>query len=165
MKKLIILLLMILPLGVFAQETKIAIVNSQEVLTAMPEFTNMQKSMTDMEAKYKAEMKVMDDEYQKKYAAYISQQDSLTENIKMRRMQELSDMQERTNNFTQIAQQDFQKKQQELFVPIQEKIKNAIEAVGAEKGYIYILEPQAVLYKGSAAIDATSFVKAKLGLQ
>ena len=38
MKKLIIFLLMMLPLGVFAQESKIAIVNTQEVIQAMPEF-------------------------------------------------------------------------------------------------------------------------------
>ena len=50
MKKLIIFLLMMLPLGVFAQESKIAIVNTQEVIQAMPEFANMQKQMADMEA-------------------------------------------------------------------------------------------------------------------
>ena len=44
MKKLIIFLLMMLPLGVFAQESKIAIVNTQEVIQAMPEFANMQTS-------------------------------------------------------------------------------------------------------------------------
>ena len=42
MKKLIIFLLMMLPLGVFAQESKIAIVNTQEVIQAMPEFATMQ---------------------------------------------------------------------------------------------------------------------------
>lgn len=164
MKKLIIFLLMMVPLSLFAQETKIAIVNTQEVIQAMPEFADMQKQMADMESKYKNEMQVMQEEYNKKYSDYIAQQDSLTENIKMRRMQELQDMEQRTQNFIQISQQDFQKKQSELFAPIQEKLKNAIDAVGAEKGYIYILDPQIVLYKGSAAIDATSFVKAKLGI-
>lgn len=166
MKKLIFLLLMVLPLGVFAQELKVAIVNSQAVITAMPEFTAMQKQMADMDAKYKSEMKVMEDEYNKKYADYIAQQDSLTENIKMRRMQEIQDLSERTQNFMQIAQQDFGKKQQELFVPIQEKVKKAIEAVGAEKGYTYIMDmnPQVILYTGNSAIDATPFVKTKLGI-
>ncbi|RHJ86530.1 OmpH family outer membrane protein [Parabacteroides sp. AM08-6] len=164
MKKLIVLLLMMLPFGVFAQEGKIAIVNSQEILTIMPEFTSMQKALQDLDAKYKQEMKVINDEYERKYADFIAQQDSLTENIKMRRMQELSDLQERSNNFVQVAQQEFGKKQQELFAPIQEKLRDAIKAVGDEKGYTYILDPQAVLYTGNAAVDATPFVKAKLGL-
>ena len=164
MKKLIIFLLMMLPLGVFAQESKIAIVNTQEVIQAMPEFANMQKQMADMEAKYKSEMQVMEDEYNKKYSDFVAQQDSLTENIKMRRMQELQDMEQRTQNFIQISQQDFQKKQGELFTPIQDKLKNAIKAVGDEKGYTYILDPQIVLYQGNTAVDATQFVKAKLGI-
>ena len=164
MKKLIIFLLMMLPLSVFAQETKIAIVNTQEVIQAMPEFADSQKQMADMEAKYKNEMQVMQEEYNKKYSDFVAQQDSLTENIKMRRMQELQDLEQRTQNFIQISQQDFQKKQGELFAPIQEKLKNAIQAVGAEKGYTYILDPQIVLYSGTSAIDATPFVKAKLGI-
>ena len=164
MKKLIIFLLMMLPLGVFAQESKIAIVNTQEVIQAMPEFATMQKQMADMEAKYKNEMQVMQDEYNKKYSDFVAQQDSLTENIKMRRMQELQDMEQRTQYFIQISQQDFQKKQGELFTPIQDKLKNAIKAVGDEKGYTYILDPQIVLYQGNTAVDATQFVKAKLGI-
>ena len=164
MKKLIIFLLMMLPLGVFAQESKIAIVNTQEVIQAMLEFATMQKQMADMEAKYKNEMQVMQDEYNKKYSDFVAQQDSLTENIKMRRMRELQGMEQRTQNFIQISQQDFQKKQGELFTPIQDKLKNAIKAVGDEKGYTYILDPQIVLYQGNTAVDATQFVKAKLGI-
>ncbi len=134
------------------------------MIQAMPEFATMQKQMADMEAKYKNEMQVMQDEYNKKYSDFVAQQDSLTENIKMRRMQELQDMEQRTQNFIQISQQDFQKKQGELFTPIQDKLKNAIKAVGDEKGYTYILDPQIVLYQGNTAVDATQFVKAKLGI-
>ena len=129
MKKLIIFLLMILPLGVFAQEAKVAIVNSQEIMMAMPEITAMQETMKQMNDKYAGEMKTMEDEFQKK--------------------------------------QDMNKKQQELLAPIQEKLRNAIKAVGDEKGYAYIIDnnPGIVLYTGNAAIDATPLVKAKLGLK
>ena len=165
MKKLVIFLLMMFPLGLFAQESKIAIVNTQEVMMAMPEFTDMQKQMQEMEANYQKELKVMSDEYNKKYADFIAQQDSLTENIRLRRMQELEDINQRSQNFIQVSQQDFQKKQGELLAPIQEKLRNAIAAVGKENGYLYILDPQIVLYKSDTAIDATAQVKAKLGIQ
>ena len=165
MKKLVIFLLMMLPLGVFAQETKIALVNTQEVLQVMPEFAEMQKKIAVMEEEYRKEMQTMQGEYDKKYADFVAQQDSLTENIKMRRMQELEDISQRTQNFVQVTRQDFEKKQGELFMPIQEKLKSAITAVGNEKGYVYILDPQVILYQGSAAVDATPFVKAKLGIK
>lgn len=165
MKKLIVLLFMILPLGAFAQEVKIAFVNTQEVFMDMPEVSTMEKQMADLNEKYKIELKQMQDEYTKKYSDFVAQQDSLTENIKLRRMQEVQDLQGRMDNFVQVAQQDVQKKQQELLQPLQQKMMDAIKAVGAEKGYTYIIDPQVLLYTGSNAIDATSFVRAKLGLK
>lgn len=165
MKKLIVLLFMILPLGAFAQEVKIAFVNTQDVFMAMPEVSTMEKQMADLNEKYKMELKQMQDEYTKKYSDFVAQQDSLTENIKLRRMQEVQDMQGRMDNFVQVAQQDVQKKQQELVAPIQQKIQQAIKSVGDEKGYTYIVDPAALLFTGSNSVDATPFVKTKLGLK
>ena len=164
MKKLIVLLLMILPLGAIAQEVKIAFVKTQEVFMAMPEVSGMVKQMADLNEKYRVELKQMQDEYQKKYSDFVAQQDSLTENIKLRRMQEIQDIQERMDNFVQVAQQDVQKKQQELLQPIQQKLHEAIQKVGEEKGYTYIIDPAALLYTGTNAVDATPFVRTKLGL-
>ena len=164
MKKLIVLLLMILPLGAIAQEVKIAFVKTQEVFMAMPEVSGMEKQMADLNEEYRVELKQMQDEYQKKYSDFVAQQDSLTENIKLRRMQEIQDIQERMDNFVQVAQQDVQKKQQELLQPIQQKLHEAIQKVGEEKGYTYIIDPAALLYTGTNAVDATPFVRTKLGL-
>lgn len=107
----------------------------------------------------------MQGEYQKKYSDFVAQQDSLTENIKVRRMQDIQDMQQRMDNFVQVAQQDVTKQQQDLITPIQQKISDAIKAVGAEQGYTYIIDPQVLLYTGPNAIDATPMVKTKLGLK
>ena len=148
-----------------AQEVKTAFVNTQEVFMALPEVADMQKKLEDLNAKYKKGLETTQGEYQKKYSDFIAQQDSLTENIKVRRMQEVQDMQQRMDNFVQVAQQDVAKQQQDLLTPIQQKIQDAIKAVGAEKGYTYIIDPQVLLYQGSNAIDATQFVKAKLGLK
>ena len=148
MKKLIALLLMILPFAgvVSAQEAKIAFVNTQEVFMAMPEVADMQKKLDELNAKYKKELETMQSEFQKKYSAFVAQQDSLTENIKVRRMQEIEDMQQRMDNFVQVAQQDVNKQQQDLVTPIQQKISDAIKAVGAEQGYTYIIDPQVRLW-------------------
>ena len=164
MKKLIVLLLMVLPLGVVAQNAKIAFVKTQEVFMAMPEVSTMEKQMADLNEKYKNELNQMQEEYNKKYSDFVAQQDSLTENIKLRRMQEINDIQDRMNNFVQVAQQDVQKKQQELLQPIQQKLQDAIQKVGAENGYTYIIDPVALLYTGTDAVDATPLVRTKLGL-
>ncbi len=167
MKKLIVLLLMFLPFAgvVNAQEVKIAFVNTQEIFMALPETKDAQQKIEQLNNDYKKELETMNGEYQKKYADFIEQQDSLTENIKIRRMQEVEDIRQRMDNLVQVAQQDVTKKQQELMAPIQQKMADAIRAVGTEQGYTYIVDPQILLYTGSNAIDATPLVKAKLGLQ
>ncbi len=167
MKKLIALVVvMMLPLCAFAQEVKIAYVNTQEVMSAMPELPQIQKQLEDFSEEYTAELKRMDEEYSKKYQDYLAQQDSLTENIKIRRMQEIQGIQERMEQLYQMAQQEVPKKQEELFMPVQQKMMDAIRAVGAEKGYTLVLSlnPANILYTGNSAIDATPFVKTKLGI-
>jgi len=166
MKKLFILLLAIIPAITLAQELKIAFVNVQEIFMAMPEIADIEKKMADLNEKYQKELQTMQDEYTKKYADFASQQDSLTENIKLRRMQEIDDIRTRINNFIPIAEQDVQKQQQDLVQPVQDKIRAAIKAVGEEKGYTYILglDSSLFLYTAPTAIDATPLVKSKLGL-
>ena len=164
MKKLIVLLLMILPLGAIAQEVKIAFCKNSKRCLCYAGGIWYGKQMADLNEKYRVELKQMQDEYQKKYSDFVAQQDSLTENIKLRRMQEIQDIQERMDNFVQVAQQDVQKKQQELLQPIQQKLHEAIQKVGEEKGYTYTIDPAALLYTGTNAVDATPFVRTKLGL-
>ncbi|GAB6394907.1 MAG: OmpH family outer membrane protein [Bacteroidales bacterium] len=166
MKRLIILSLLLLPAGGFAQELKIAYVNVQEIFMAMPEIPEIEKKIADLNERYQKELKTMQDEYTKKYSDFAAQQDSLTENIKLRRMQDIEDIRTRINNFIPIAEQDVQKQQQDLLQPVQDRIRAAIKEVGDEKGYTYVLsmEPSLFLYTGTNAIDATPFVKTKLKL-
>ncbi len=154
---------MLLPLGAFAQD-KVAFVYTQEVMVLMPEYKDMQKKLTDLGEKYRKEGQQIDEEFKRKYSDFIAQQDSLTENIRTRRMQELQDMQDRLQNFMQVAEEDMQKQQQTLVAPIQDKLRNAIKVVGEEKRYLYIIEPGALLYMGSNVEDATQAVKTKLGI-
>ena len=86
----------------------------------------------------------MQNEYNKKYSDFITYQDNLAESIKLRRMQELTDLESRIQNFTKLAQKDIEEHEQLLLEPIKEKVNNAIEAVGIEQNYtvIYDLDVQ-----------------------
>jgi outer membrane protein len=165
MKKIIVLVaMMLLPLGVFAQEIKIAHVNTQEIIMAMPELTAMNTQLEKLNSDFQNEIKSMQEEYSNKYQAFIQQQDSLTENIRLRRMQEIQGLEERTQQLYQVAQQTVTQKQEELFKPIQDKMMKAIQDVGAENNYTYVLSTAGLLYTGNNSIDATPLVKTKLGL-
>ena len=165
MKKFIVMIMLLLPLGMVAQESKIAFVNAGEVFNVMPEVTAMETEMAALKTEYNSFLKTMMDEYEQKYTDLINQQDSLTENIQKFRVQEIQQLRERIENYQQSGEMEQQVKYEQLFTPIQEKLFKAIEEVGEENGYTYILNPQAILFKSKSAIDATEQVKAKLGLK
>ena len=158
-------MLFLLPLGLVAQEIKIATVNTNEIMTLMPDFSAFETEMANIGQQYQKEAKSMEDEYVRKYSDLTAQADSLTDNIKQLRMQEIQDIQARLDNFVASAQESMEKKRNELLAPIYEKVQKAIDAVGEENGYMCILLPQALLYRGKGIIDATAQVKTKLGLK
>ena len=109
----------------------------------------------------------MQNEYNKKYSDFITYQERLAESIKLRRMQELTDLENRIQNFTKLAQKDIEEHEQLLLKPIKEKVSNAIEAVGIEQNFtvIYDLDDSAIVFVSPNAVDANSLVKNKLGVK
>jgi len=148
-----------------AQSPKIAYVNSMEVITAMPEYKQMQDSLSKLQTEFQVELKGMSDEYTKKLSDYVAQQNSLTTSINAHRQQELQDLQQRAENFQQYATQQQDKIQKRLSIPIQDKLQKAINEVGKENNFPYIIDYQVLLYISPTAMDATILLKKKLGLK
>jgi outer membrane protein len=162
-KKIVLLALALLPLGAFAQE-KIAYFNPTEVIVIMPEYKQMQDSVQKVQAGNEAEMQILREEYDRKYQAFMKEGETLSENIKIRRMQEIQDIEQRAANFNEQSQKELQDLYQALLTPIQQKVRDAIQAVGKTNGFIYILSAEALLYTAPNAIDATPLVQKQLGL-
>jgi Outer membrane protein len=165
MKKLIVLLLMLLPMGAFSQEMKIAFVDFQEVFSVMPELAEAETKYASIRAQYDEQINALQTEFTAKYEEYMKIEATLTENLKLRRQQELQELNDRYQNFIPQAQQDLDQEQTKLMTPIQEKINNAIIAVAEEQGYDYTLNSQVLFHTGRNAVDATPLVKAKLGIR
>ena len=49
-------------------------------------------------------------------------------------------------------------------MPIQQKLFDAVKAVGAEGDFTFIFPNGQALYQGASVVDVTDMVKAKLGL-
>ena len=165
LKKLIIAIMCCLPLTMVAQSLKFGTVNTAEVLAVMPERADAEKQLQDLTKRYEDEFMKLQEDFQKKYQEVQALGDSVPETIKMRRYEELQTMDQRIQSFRQVAEQDLAKKQEELFIPIQQKLMEAINAVGSENGFTYIFDANAAYYKGVGNEDVTPLVKAKLGIQ
>ena len=167
LKKFALLAVMfILPLGVMAQ-AKFAHMNSQDVITVMPEFTKAQADLEALSKQYQDEMQRGQEELNKKYQELLQQQDSLPRNILERRQKEVQDMAQRQEQFQQEAYNTMQQKQQEAMAPIYKKLDEAIQAVGKAEGVIYIfdLARTSIPYVGTESIDVTAKVKTQLGIK
>jgi outer membrane protein len=165
LKKIIIALLCCLPLAMNAQTFKFGTVNTGEVLAVMPERAAAEKEMQELTKRYEDEFVKLQEDFQKKYQEVQAMGDTVPETIKMRRYEELQAMDQRIQSFRQVAEQDLAKKQEEVFIPIQQKLMDAINAVGAENGFTYIFDANAAYYKGAGNEDVTPLVKAKLGIK
>lgn len=167
MKKLFLALVLVLfPSLMMSAQTqqKIGIVDTQAIIMAMPETKSMQTELDALMKKYEDSIVAMQKEYQTKFEEFVAQQETMVESIKVRKQQEIEDMAKRIQELNGVAQQDIQKKQTELFAPIQNKVRDAINKVGVENGFAYLLDASQMIYVGTTGIDATAMVRTKLGL-
>lgn len=163
MKKILLAVALALPL--FASAQKFGHINTQELFAQMPEVNTVKLKMDTVQSQYETMLSSMQEELQKKYQDYQSQEVAMTDAMKQMRQQELQDLQQRLQQFYQSAEQDIQKKQQELLAPVHERMTKAIQAVGAKEGYTYIFDSAAMVYVAPDALDVLPAVKKELGIK
>lgn len=165
MKKVFLMLLMFTPLCMMAQ--KFGHVDSQQIIQAMPEYTQARTEIENLAKQYDADLKSMQDEMQKKAEEFEKNEKTLPENVKQRKQQELQDMYQKIQQSYQDNQQALNRTQQEKMQDITTKVIDAIKAVGQTGGYVYIMDVAGGIPYISTTLstDVTSQVKAKLGLK
>ncbi|MBO7429138.1 MAG: OmpH family outer membrane protein [Paludibacteraceae bacterium] len=166
-KKLIALLFLAMPAFGMAQNTQIKLgyLDVQTLFLAMPEVSQIETSLKDLAAQHEGEIKRMEDEYNRKLTEYKDGEAKWDEAIKKNRMEEIQMLQMKVQQYYQSAQTLLQQKQEELQAPIREKLRKAIEEVGAENGFLYIYDLNTLLYKSGDAIDVTPLLKKKLNIK
>ncbi len=150
----------------FAQtNAKFGYIDSNKILTEMPQTDSLQKELKNYADYLDQQMQTMGQEYKKKVQDYQQNVAGMSDLIRQTKEKEITDLQQRIQAFQASADQDLQKKQQELFNPVIQQIKDAITAVGKENNYNYILDVgtgAVVFYQGD---DVLPLVKKKLGIK
>jgi len=153
--------------GVAQAQVKIAHVNTAEILDAMPDKAKAEKDLEKYYGELQSQLQTMAQEYQTKMQDYEANQATMSNLVKQSKEKEIIDIQNRIQQFQANAESEFESKRAELLKPILDKIQTAINAVGKEKGYTYMLDlaTGAAVYVSDDAVDATKDVKAKLGIK
>ena len=155
----------------FAQQ-KIGHIDTQAILQLMPERDSAAKVYEKFNDEIKKNYESMNVVYNNLLETYTKQKDSLSAFIVKAKEAELIDMRDKITNFQNVAQQELDKKQNDLMAPIIAKLKSAIKAVAEANKFTYILDAQAgagisaVIYcPDDESLNILPLVKAKLGIK
>ena len=166
MKKLLIAILMIATVSMNAQ--KFAHFNSADIISNMKEYVTATEEIQAMAKQYEDDIKLMQDELQKKSEEYQKEQAKLLDNVKQRREQELQDLYQRLQQSYQDNQQALEKARMEKMSAINEKVLAAVKKVGEEGGYVYIVDINtgAIPFVNSQlSTDVSAQIKKEVGIQ
>lgn len=162
-KKLILLLFIVAPITIFAQD-KIAYINSNEIFSKMPELVEIQNQLkTESEAIQKKAASI-EAEYNSLLEQFQKDTTVVSESIQKDRQSQLDALAQRFQTYVQTSSAELKNKEQALLEPIDQKVRKAIKEVGDENGYTYIIDATVLVHVGANATDAGPKVKAKLGI-
>lgn len=149
---------------------KIGYTNSAEILQAMPEFKSAQTTVDTYRTQLASKFEKRATDFQAKVQKFQNDANAglLTPNQMREQEATLGAEQQELAQMEQNLALQLNQKEQEVLAPILKKLQDAIDKVGQESGYDYILNADSysggiILYK-KPGDDVTAKVKAKLGM-
>ena len=152
-------------LSMAGAQSKVAHVNTQELLKTFPEYLNAQASAKKVgesmaktaETQYNDMLKSLQDTAKKFREEAATQTDAVNKS----RQKELADMEKSVVDFQQQSQYNIEKAQFEKLQPVQKKVMDAVNKVAATLGYDYVLDRAGLVVANGK--DITAEVKKQLG--
>ncbi|MGC6429062.1 MAG: OmpH family outer membrane protein [Flavobacteriales bacterium] len=164
-KGILILTLLISTLSCIEAQNKFGYLNSNELLSMMPESLEMQTELENQAKKLESQLSAMQSEYESKVVDFQKNETTFSDLVKEDKIKEIESIQKRMVDFQQRAQKELAEKEAALFTPIREKAMDAINKVAQEGNYTYIFDSGAgtFLYVDESE-NIIEKVKKKLGM-
>ena len=165
--KLILLMAAVMTASINLDAQKFGYINSAALLEEMPKIKEANSNLETLQKQLQSKGQKMLEEYQLEYEQLnkryergeIAPKDLPAEEAK------LQEKQQAILSYEQDIQKQLQEKQETLYKPILDKVKEAINQVAKEDGYAYIFDTSpgigVILYMDDSA-NVTEKVKAKL---
>ncbi len=151
--------------SLFAQ--KFGRIDYAAVIQAMPEMTSVQEGLQKAQTEYQEHLENLQVEVNRKIDEFQKLPEGTTETARQLRQREIVDLQQRQQEYYQIAQEGLQQTQEELMKPVVDKLDAAIRKVSKAQGIVVVFQIETttdVVYVDDAATDITAAVKTELGI-
>ncbi|TSE06066.1 MULTISPECIES: OmpH family outer membrane protein [Aquimarina] len=166
MKKVITLILVLVASFQINAQAKTGTIDSEYILSQMPELTKVQEDLKAYNGKIEAELKLKIDEYQAKVKDYQEKVASFTEPMKKTKQDEIITLENDIAKIRQNGAKLVQLEQNRLLQPLYEKIGKALEEIAKAEKYTQVFT---ITSSGLAYIDSnydlTKKVMTKLGIK
>ena len=143
MKKLIIASGIILLTFISASAQKYAYVDSDYILSNIPEYKSAQQQIDNLSVQWQKEIEVKYSEIDKLYKAFQAEQILLTDDMKKKRETEIIAKEKEVKELQKSkfgVDGELFKKRQDLVKPIQDKVYNAIKALAEKSTYAVVFD-------------------------
>lgn len=148
-----------------AQQVKIAYINSQELLSSMPEA----KAANDKLVAYAREFDSLYQDYVQEYQMLVNDiqgNPNLSEVAREAKIQDAVMLEDRITSYEKETQQKLDAKKQELFEPIIKNTTEIIKTVAKENGYTHVIDNSlSVMIMAPEGDDILPLVKKKMNIQ
>ncbi len=122
---------------------KFGFVDSEYILSKMPEYKAAQKRLDDMSSEWQKDIEKRLTEIDKMYKDYQAEQVVLTQDQQQKKQQEIVDKEKSLKDFqkSKFGQGgELEKKKQELIKPLQDKIFDAVQKIAKQRGMDFIFD-------------------------
>jgi outer membrane protein len=153
---------------IFAQQQKIAIVDSDKILQRIPEYNSAQKELDQLSGNWEGEVEALMMEAQAMSKAYRAEKVLLTEEMRKEREEAIAKKEKEARELQRKyfgPKGELFQKRMEMVKPIQDQVYNAIQDVALRRKYDIVLDRAnalTILYV-SEKMDISDEVLAKLG--
>ena len=152
-------------IGMAVASAQVGHINSEELVKAMPETTQMQNELKRLSQNFDNDYKAQATELQAKLKKYQEEAQTKSNDENEKRQQEVGELDQKLKLYLRSAQEELQKKEFELLKPIIEKAQKAIKDVAKDKGVKYVFDSAPgkglIIFEGD---DLMTAVKTKLGI-
>ena len=141
--KKIFLLIVILMTSISTYSQKFAYVDSDYILSKMPEFSQAEEKIDDFSKEWQSEIEFAYEEVEQMYRDYQSEQVLLTSEMKTKREEAIMEKEKSIQSLQQKYfgnNGDLYKKRQDLIKPIQDRIFDAVQQLAASNKYSIIFD-------------------------
>lgn len=137
----------------------------EQVFHTMPGYAIAKHNMDELRGKYDEETKRVETEFNSKYEEFLDGQRSYAKSILEKRQAELRELMEKNIAFKAEAARLLKKAEKEAYAPLKAKMNAALQQIGKENGFAFILntDNNATPYlSAEMGVDITETLKEKI---